>query len=153
MHFTSNSFPTIKIGIIGAMILMIVAITVPSLLRAGGAEKEMSAIGTLRMLNMACAEYSSTFTQYPAAISDLQKGPNGGISSTAADLIDSSLESGTKDGYIYTYVRGDGGSGYTITAHPAKAHQTEARYFYTDQSGTIRFAIGQEANAYAAPVR
>ncbi len=153
MQFTSNSFPTIKIGIIGAMILMIVAITVPSLLRAGGAEKEMSAIGTLKMLNMACAEYSSTFTQYPAAISDLQKGPNGGISSTAADLIDSSLESGTKDGYIYTYVRGDGGSGYTITAHPAKAHQTEARYFYTDQSGTIRFAIGQEADAFGAPVR
>ena len=135
------------------MILMIVAITVPSLLRAGGAAKEMSAIGTLKMLNMACAEYSTTFTQYPAAISDLQKGPNGGISSTAADLIDSSLASGTKDGYVYTYVRGEGGSGYIISARPAKAHQTEARYFYTDQSGTIRFAIGQDADVSGAPVQ
>ena len=153
MQFTSNSFPTIKIGIIGAMILIIVAITVPSLLRAGGAQKEVSAIGTLKMLNMACAEYSTTFTQYPAALSDLQKGAGGGLSSTAADLIDSSLASGTKDGYVFTYVRGDGGMGYTLTAHPAKTHQTEARYFYTDQSGTIRFAIGQDADVSGAPVQ
>jgi hypothetical protein len=153
MRITSNSFPTIKIGIIGAMILTIVAITIPSLLRAGGAEKEASAIGTLKMLNMACAEYSATFTQYPAALSDLQKGSGAGLSSTAADLIDSSLANGTKDGYVFTYVRGDGGSGYAISARPVKAHQTEARYFYTDQSGTIRFAIGQDADLSAAPVR
>jgi len=152
MQFSSNSFPTIKIGIIGAMILIIVAITVPSLLRAGGAEKESSAIGTLKMLNMACAEYSATFTQYPATLTDLQKGQNGVLSSTAADLIDSSLATGTKDGYVFTYVRGDGGSAYTISAHPVKAHQTEARYFFTDQSGTIRFAIGQDADGSGAPV-
>jgi hypothetical protein len=153
MQFSSNSFPTIKIGIIGAIILIIVAISVPSLLRAGGAEKESSAIGTLKMLNMACAEYSATFTQYPAAITDLQKGPNGVLNSTNADLIDSSLATGTKDGYAFTYVRGDGGSAYTISAHPVKAHQTEARYFFTDQSGAIRFAIGQDADASAAPVQ
>ena len=87
MQFTGNSFPTIKIGIIGAMILTIVAITVPSLLRAGGAQREGDAIRTLKMLNMACAEYSATFTQYPSALSDLQKGQNGNLSSTAADLI------------------------------------------------------------------
>jgi hypothetical protein len=153
MQFSSNSFPTIKIGIIGAMILTIVAITVPSLLRAGGAEKESSAISTLKMLNMACTEYSATFAQYPSALSDLQKGANGGLSSTAADLIDSSLATGTKDGYVFIYVRGDGGSGYTLAAHPVKAHQTEARYFFTDQTGTIRFAIGQNADASAAPVQ
>ncbi len=120
MPITSNSFPNIKIGIIGAMILIIVAITVPSLLRAGGAEQESSAIGTLKMLNMACAEYSTTFGQYPAALSDLQKGPNGGMSSTAADLIDSSLATGTKDGYVFTYVRGEAGTGYSIFARPVK---------------------------------
>lgn len=153
MRITSDSFPTIKIGIIGAMILIIVAITVPSLLRAGGAEKEASAIGTLKMLNMACAEYSTTFIQYPSALSDLQKGPNGGLSSTAADLIDSSLASGTKDGYVFTYMRGETGAGYSISARPAKKHQTGARYFFTDQSGTIRFAIGQDADASGAPVQ
>jgi hypothetical protein len=152
VRITSNSFPTIKIGIIGAMILIIVAITVPSLLRAGGAEREASAIDTLKMLNLACAEYSATFTQYPAALGDLQKGANGGLSSTAADLIDSSLAAGTKDGYVFTYVRGEAGTGYTISARPVKAHQNEARHFYTDQSGTIRFAIGEDADASGAPV-
>jgi len=152
MRITSNSFPTITIGIIGAMILVIVAITVPSLLRAGGAQKEADAIGTLKMLNMACAEYSATFTQYPTALTDLQKGANGVLTNTSADLIDSSLATGTKDGYVFTYVRGEGGSAYTISAHPVKAHQTEARYFFTDQSGAIRFAIGQEADASSAPV-
>ena len=153
MRITSDSFPTIKIGIVGAMILIIVAITVPGLLRAGGAEKEASAIGTLKTLNMACAEYSATFVQYPAVLSDLQKGSNGGLSSTAADLIDSSLASGTKDGYVFTYLRAEGGSGYTISARPSKLHQADARHFFTDQSGTIRFAIGQDADVYGAPVQ
>jgi hypothetical protein len=153
MRITSNSFPTVKIGIIGTMILIIVSITVPGLLRAGSAEKEASAIGTLKMLNMACAEYSSTFVQYPAKLSDLQKAQSGNLSSTAADLIDSSLANGTKDGYVFTYVRTEGGTGYSISARPAKLHQADARHFFTDQSGAIRFAIGQDADAYAASVQ
>jgi hypothetical protein len=153
MRITSASFPTIKIGIIGAMILIIVAITVPSLLRAGSAQREGSAIGTLKMLNMACMEYSGTFGSYPWALSDLQKSANGGPTSTSADLIDSSLASGIKDGYIFTYVRGEGGTGYTISARPEKARPTEARHFFTDQSGTIRFAIGQDADISAAPLQ
>jgi type II secretory pathway pseudopilin PulG len=153
MRITSNSFPTIKIGIIGAMILIIVAITVPSLMRAGGAQKEVSAMNTLKTLNMACAEYSATFTQYPATLNDLEKGAGNGLSSTSADLIDSSLASGTKNGYVFTYVRAESGTGYTISAHPEKAHQTEARYFFTDQSGVIRFAIGKDADAFGAPLQ
>jgi type IV pilus assembly protein PilA len=153
MRITSNSFPTIKIGIIGAMILIIVAITVPSLLRAGSAEQEASAIGTLKMLNLACVEYSGTFGQFPWALSDLQKGANGGLSSTAADLIDASLATGTKDGYVFIYVRAEGGTGYTISASPKKSHQTEARYFFTDQSGVIRFAIGKDADVSGAPLQ
>lgn len=153
MRITSASFPTIKIGIIGAMILIIVAITIPGLLRAGGAQREASAIGTLKILNMACMEYSTSFGQYPSAISDLQKSAGSGPSSTAADLIDSSLNSGTKDGYVFTYVRGEGGSGYSISAQPAKTHQSEARYFFTDQSGVLRFAIGREADISGAPLQ
>jgi len=56
------------------------------------------------------------------------------------------LASGTKNGYVFTYVRAEGGAGYSLSARPAKAHQTEARYFFTDQSGVIRFAIGQDAD-------
>jgi type II secretory pathway pseudopilin PulG len=153
MRITSASFPTIKIGIIGAMILIIAAVTVPSLLRAGSAQREGSAIGTLKMLNLAFMEYSTTFGQYPSAITDLQKGASGVPSSTAADLIDSSLASGTKNGYVFTYVRAEGGAGYSLSARPAKAHQTEARYFFTDQSGVIRFAIGQDADNSGAPVQ
>jgi type II secretory pathway pseudopilin PulG len=153
MRISGASFPTIKIGIIGAMILIIVAITVPNLMRAGGAQKEVSAINTLKTLNMACAEYSATFTQYPASLHDLQKGAGNGLSSTAADLIDPSLASGVKNGYVFTYVRGEGGTGYSISARPEKIHQSEARYFFTNQSGVIRFAIGQDADAYGAPIQ
>jgi hypothetical protein len=153
MRISGASFPTIKIGIIGAMILIIVAITVPSLMRAGGAQKEVSAINTLKTLNMACAEYSATFTLYPASLTNLEKGSGNGLSSTSADLIDSSLASGTKNGYIFTYVRADSGTGYAISASPVKAHQADARHFFTDQSGVIRFAIGQDADALAAPVQ
>jgi hypothetical protein len=152
MRITSESFPTIKIGIIGAMILIIVSITVPSLLRAGSAEREASAIGSLKMLNLACTEYSGTFGQYPWALSDLQKAQSGGLSSTAADLVDSSLAGGTKDGYMFTYLRGENGAGYSISARPTKTHQSDARYFFTDQTSAIRFAVGQDADASATPL-
>jgi type II secretory pathway pseudopilin PulG len=153
MRITSNSFSTIKIGVIVTMILIIVAITVPGLLRAGGAQQESSAIATLKMLNMACAEYSTTFGSYPWALTDLQKGPNGGLSSTAADLIDTSLATGTKDGYVFTYLRGVAGAGYSISARPAIANQSGARHFFTDQSGTIRFAIGEDPGVSSAPIQ
>jgi len=153
MRIGQDSFPIVKIGIIGAMILIIVSITVPNLLRVGGTEREASAIASLKTLNLACAVYSTTFGQYPAALSDLQKAPNAGLSSTGADLIDSSLAAGTKDGYVFTYVRGETGSGYSISARPAAGHQSDARYFFTDHTGTIRFAIGQNADVYAAPAQ
>lgn len=153
MPITSDSFPNIKIGITGAMILIIVAITVPSLIRAGGAEQESSTIGTLKMLNMACAEYSTTFGQYPAALSDLLRGPNGGLSSTAADLIDSSLATGMKDGYVFTFIRGAAGAGYSISARPVKGYRADARFFFTDQSGSIRFTVGHDADASATTIQ
>jgi hypothetical protein len=153
MRITSSSFSTIKIGVIVTMILIIVAITVPGLLRAGGAQQESSAIATLKMLNMACTEYSTTFGSFPWALTNLQKGSSGGFSSTAADLIDMSLATGTKDGYVFTYLRGETGAGYSISARPAKANQTGARHFFTDQSGAIRFAVDHDADVSAALIQ
>ena len=152
MRIRREAFPVVKIGIVGVMILMIASIAVPGLLRAGNAEREASTIGTMKTVHLACMEYYLSYGQYPSALSDLQKSPNGGLSSTAADLIDSSLASGIKNGYRYTYERGHDAARYSITAAPTKLHPSEARFFFVDQTGVIRFAIGVASSALGTPL-
>ena len=65
---------------------------------------EASAVGSLRTLNTACIEYSTTYGGYPAALNNL--GPATPATSTSADLIDSVLATGTESGYTFAYAAG-----------------------------------------------
>jgi hypothetical protein len=56
----------------------------------------------------------------------------------------------TKSGYVFTYT----GTQYTysVTAAPASLNQTGVRYFYTDQSGVIHYAVGVAATSSSSPL-
>lgn len=141
---TKNSqkgFSLIELLIVVAIILIIAAIAIPNLLRSRMAANEASAVGSLRTLNTASVQYSTTYgTGFPVAIGNL--GPANPATSAAADLIDSVLASGTKSGYVFVLagVAGTGGTidTYTITAIPSTVGTTGQRSFFTDQSGVIR---------------
>jgi uncharacterized protein DUF4349/putative zinc finger protein len=119
---------------VGAFFLLVFAIAVPNLLKSKMAANEASAVGSLRTLNAASAEYVGTFGHLPPSLESLQAPGIGRPHADAADLIDKALASGSKSGYHYVYR--PLGNRYTITAEPIDA-SAGTRIFSTDDTGVI----------------
>lgn len=155
MNKNQNGFSLIELLIVVAIILVISAIAIPNLLRSQMSANESSAVGSIRTLNTAFITYSSTYSDgFPNALSDLQ--PSATASSTAADLVDDVLASGTKSGYAFVYTPGAPVDGvvttYTLAADPVAPNQTGIRYFFTDESGVIRQNVGAAADISSSPI-
>src|SRR5262249_8659973 len=156
MRNRQKGFSLIELLIVVAIILIIAAIAIPNLLRSRMAANEASAVGSLRTINTACVTYSTTYgIGFPSALSKL--GTSGAVGSGAAQLIDNVLSGGTKSGYTFVYTAGTATGGviptYTVAAAPQVAGQTGQRYFFTDQSGVIRFNISAAATVSDSPLQ
>ena len=154
MRNKQKGFSLIELLIVVAIILIIAAIAIPNLLRAKIAANQASAVGSLRTLNTACIAYSTSYNQFPSALSNLGPiGSGGTASSTSADLIDSVLAAGTKSGYTFHYTAGSLNQSYTITATPITAATTGQNMYFTDQSGVIRVdTSGSGASSGSTPI-
>jgi len=152
----SAGFSLIELLLVVAIILIISAIAIPSLLRSKMAANEASAVGSMRTINTACVTYASTYgIGYPLSIADL--GPATIPSSTAADLVDVVLATGSKAGYSFTFTAGaPDASGvvnsYTLTGTPITPGISGQRGFYTDQSLIIRGNSNGTATATDPPI-
>jgi hypothetical protein len=100
--------------------------------------------------------YMGTYGDYPKALSELgSPAADNPVSSTSADLVDSTLAKGVKSGYQFTYTSSckQPGmmSGYTIIATPLTPGVTGQRRFFVDNSGTIRGSTGDSVDANGPP--
>jgi type IV pilus assembly protein PilA len=154
MRNKQKGFSLIELLIVVAIILIIAAIAIPNLLRSKIAANQASAVGSLRTLNTSCIAYSTSYGQFPSALTNLGPIASGGTaSSTSADLIDSVLSAGTKSGYTFQYKAGGSNQSYTITAMPITAATTGQNAYFTDQSGVIRVdTSGAGATAANSPI-
>jgi type IV pilus assembly protein PilA len=151
-----NGFSLIELLIVVAIILIIAAIAIPSLMHSRMSANEASAVGSLRSINTACANYITTYGgTYPNSLTVL--GPAAVPSATAADLLDSVLSSGIKSGYTFSYAPGPAGAtglitSYSITAVPTAPGTSGQRGFYTDESLVIRASSSGTATSSDSPI-
>jgi prepilin-type N-terminal cleavage/methylation domain-containing protein len=150
MRKQQEGFSLIELLIVVAIILIIAAIAIPNLLRSKIAANEASAVGTIRTVNTAAVMYSTTYGNYPPALTDL--GPSTSPTSTAADLVDTPVASGVKSGYKFSYTAGSTYLTYSLTASPSTQNVTGQRYFYSDQSGVIRYNLTTTASSTDNPL-
>jgi type IV pilus assembly protein PilA len=143
----TKGFSLIELLIVVAIILIIAAIAIPNLLRAKMAANESSAVASLRTINTAMTSYFSAFptTGYAANLAAL--GPGAAVPCVAtiasACLIDSSLASGTKNGFNIAATGGNTVNGVTFnyysTATPVTLHGTGDRSFCGYDDSVVRF--------------
>jgi len=137
-----RGFSLVELLIVVAIILIIAAIAIPSMLRARIAANEASAVGSLRALNAAQINYESTYPTvgYATVLSGLAGTNCTPPGATGACLIDTLLAGGHKSGYSFslTGTSGTPNATYQLIAVPLTPNQTGVRYFCSFADAVIR---------------
>ena len=154
MRTRQQGFSLIELLIVVAIILIIAAIAIPNLIRSRMSANEASAVGSIRTINTAEVAYSTTYPDIGFTALNALGGsaPCTSASSGSACLIDDVLSSGTtssKSGYSFTIAAGTTVPAvtYATNASPLVAGQSGQRFFYSDQSGVIRYNTSSSASA------
>jgi type IV pilus assembly protein PilA len=152
---SQTGFSLLRLIIVVTAILIISAIATPILQRSKMVRNESEAVGTLRTLNSASIAYSwKSGIGYPEGLSNL--GPTKQTTASAVDLVDGTVVRGSNNGYAIVYVSSAPANGkirtYTINADPLVPGKTGSRYFFTDQSGVIRYRVDGPATLSSAPI-
>jgi type IV pilus assembly protein PilA len=157
MRRKQKGFSLIELLIVVAVILVIAAVAIPNLLRSRMSANEASAISSMRTIITSEIIYSSTYSVgFSANLSSLSDGgapgncnPPAVPSASSACLLDASVASGTKSGYLFTYTT-TGGSGvndtYKLNSDPVNSVSGQ-RHFYTDDTDVLRVNVAAVASA------
>lgn len=122
-------FSLIELLIVVAIILILAAIAIPNFLRAKISANESATASSIHAINTAEIAYSSANPTIGYSASLAAIGPTGG------QYIDNQLASGTKSGYVYTYVQGPGvpATTYTLNVDPLTRGVTGQRSFFSSE--------------------
>jgi type IV pilus assembly protein PilA len=167
MKSKQKGFSLIELLIVVAIILIIAAIAIPNLLRSRMAAAQASAVGSVRTINTASISYNSTYGNgFPPSLTAIGNNGTTSVTCTNAELIDTVLSSGTKQGYTFIVSKGTSAvtsassscsagygyaDGYMVTATPVTVGTTGQTSYCSDPSGVIRFNPAGATNGGPSP--
>ena len=149
-----KGFSLIELLIVVAIILIIAAIAIPNLLRARISANESAAAGAVRTITTAEIQFQSAYPTvgYSPALANLGPPAAGCTTPSSANgcLIDSSLASGTKGGYLFT-AAATGGTPTTQFQEGGKpqSSSTGNRSFCAVEDAVVRISSTDPANGVA----
>jgi len=143
-----GAFTLIELMIVIAIVAIIAALAVPNLLEARKASNEAAAVSALRTIATAQSLFregdkdKNSTLDYATSLDAL---------ATAAGVIDPVLQSGTKQGYLFS-INSATQFTFSATASPAVPGKSGDRYFYVDESGVIRYNTTGSPSSASAPI-
>jgi type IV pilus assembly protein PilA len=151
-------FTLMELLIVMAVILILMLVAIPSMLNVTIQAHETSAMASLRAIQAAEVQYSSNFPANGFACSLSALGgtaSSGAPTPQAAQMLQSTLASGQKDGYTFAVTNCTKTTGsnnqdmftsYEITAVPQTVGRTGHRGFCMDMSGEIKVDMAGGTN-------
>jgi len=137
-----EGFTLIEMLIVIAIILIIAAITVPSLIGAKMNANETSAVGSIRAINQMEVAYQAAYGGYAASLANLGGADPCTKSPETACLLDQSLAGGVKAGYNFVAVGSNPSNGFSTSyvagAAPEVFDRTGKRRFCTTDKNVLR---------------
>jgi len=139
-----KGFTLIELLIVLAIILIIAAIAIPSLVHMKINANETSAAASIKAIQTAQAAYQTTYSAggYASSLAALGGADPCTPSAATACLLDESLTNGEKAGYTFTVVAANPVAGvnttYVAGAAPAAYNHTGIRRFCSTEKNVIR---------------
>lgn len=135
-------FSLIELLIVVAIILVIAATAIPSLMRARIAANEASAVANIRTITSAQITYKILYADigYAASLVDLGPSSDGNPKPTAACLLTDRLGSDPSQASGYKYSTTGTSDHFEVFADPLEPGTTGVRSFCTDTPAVIYFS-------------
>jgi type IV pilus assembly protein PilA len=140
----ATGFTLIEMLIVVSIMLIIAAITIPSLVHAKINADEASAVASIRAINTAQLTYQTTYPSlgYAGALANLGGADPCTRSAATACLLDQSLAGGEKSGYNFAVVGENPANGpnstYVVGAAPVVFDRTGIHLFCSTDKNVLR---------------